>query len=625
MKSIQTISTATPALLLLALGSACSDYGFGHPDDALVTDCHDRNYPAEAVTMDERCQQFEETSTLLNVIEWYQKSWAVEGSHNHVAMTPIALPLTDDNGDGARDGDDIPDIVLISFQEDRAILRAISGDDGSPLWDATDEQLQPQGGLAGGDIDGDGIVEIIAVTNDNRVKAFEHDGSLKWVSGSAGRAIPESYSYPAIANLDGEGRPEIIVGAAILDADGAIIGLGGHGVGGDGFGTTSFAADLDQDGTQEVVVGNALYAMNGDAIWSNGREDGYPAVADFDGDTIPEIVVSYKGIVRLQSSVDGSTIWERDLGSRNNQSGPPTIGDMDGDGYPEIGVVSGDRYTLVDGDGTIIWEANTSEPSGTTSAASFDFEGDGLPEVLHIDQHRVWIFHGPTGEAKVESAEHSSPTYLEYAIIVDVDGDNEAEIVSPSAPENGSPDGPNKGITAFGAIEDNWRPGRTIWNQHAFSITNVNDDGSIPATPEPNWLTHNNFRSGDVNAITGLVLPDLRVSFYEVCEFECDEDRLHVWAQLSNSGMADVNGDVLVELWSVEGGGSRVPLDSVLVEGGVSAGQALNSIALSAEGVGAVEELLLTVDGGNLVDGDGVWRECDETNNEESWAFGVCL
>ena len=622
---MRTMTDTCQKLLFVAIAYnfiGCSDYGFGHPDDNLVMDCLDRNYPAETVEMDPRCQQYEETSSLLNIIEWYKQDWAEEPQHNHVAMTPIALPLTDDNNDGFRDEKDFPDIVLISYQEDRSVIRAINGNDGSTIWNVSNTGAQKEGGLAGGDIDGDGLVEIIAVTIQNRVICLEDDGTLKWTSDVLGGSVPESHVYPAIANMDGAGLPEIIVGSAILDANGNLIGAGDYGIGGSGFGATSFAADLDQDGQQEVVVGNAIYTMSGDAIWYNGLPDGYPAVADLDRDQVPEIIVSSKGSLRVQSSVDGSVIWEADLAG--TESGAPTIGDIDGDGYPEIGVASQNSYTVFEGDGALIWSNQTMEPSGISSAITFDFEGDGLPEILHIDQNRVWIFHGPSGAVKVESPEHSSPTWLEYAIVVDIDGDNEAEIVSPSAPENGSPDAPNKGITAFGAVEDNWRPGRTIWNQHAYSITNVNEDGTIPETPTPNWLSYNNFRSGDVNALTGLVLPDLYATYYEVCEFECDQDRLAVWVQVGNRGMADINGDVLIELWADESTG-RVLLDSVIIDTGIPAGQALESIKMSATGVSAIEDLLVTVDGGNFVENDGMWRECDEENNEEIWGHGVCM
>ncbi|MCP4570333.1 MAG: hypothetical protein GY841_22355, partial [FCB group bacterium] len=39
---------------------------------------------------------------------------------------------------------------------------------------------------------------------------------------------------------------------------------------------------------------------------------------------------------------------------------------------------------------------------------------------------------------------------------------------------------------------------RKIWNQHAYSITNVEDDGSIPRIAANNWETYNNFRQNQM-------------------------------------------------------------------------------------------------------------------------------
>ena len=40
---------------------------------------------------------------------------------------------------------------------------------------------------------------------------------------------------------------------------------------------------------------------------------------------------------------------------------------------------------------------------------------------------------------------------------------------------------------------------RRITLAEPYHITNVNDDGTIPAAPPPNWLSYNNFRSGDLS------------------------------------------------------------------------------------------------------------------------------
>jgi len=601
-------------LLLAFLIGGCSDYGFGHRDDQIETDCFDRFYEAEEVPMDPSCQSFEATGTLVHVIEWFKKDWDFVSGHSHVASQPIAVPL---------DGDEYPDIVLVSHFQGRTVLRAISGFNGDPLWSIDDMDFQKFGGLAGGDIDGDSKVEIITATTTNRVLAFEHDGTLKWTSERIGGSIPETHAHPAIANMDGAGNPEVIVGSAIFDSNGQKLGQGRFGRGGGTKGSTSFAADLDQDGQQEVIVGNAIYDMNGTEIWYNDLDDGHPAIADFERDGVPEIIVSSNGTIRVQESADGAVRWSVTL--NGNASGPPTIADFDGDGFPEIGVASSNRYTVLQENGDILWEKDVVDPSGYLSASAFDFEGDGLPELLFLDEKRVRIFHGPTGEQKVESPEHSSPTEMEYAIIIDTDNDGEAEIVSPAMPEDGRVNGPNSGIITFGAIDDSWRPARRIWNQHAYSITNVNDDGTIPDTPAANWETFNNFRAGDLNAITGLVLPDLTAEILDLCEFECDAGRMAVWVKVGNEGMADIKGEITVQMLANTADGLEL-LDEEVLAGGVPVGQSLAAIKLVSEEFTnmVLEDILIRVDGGNEAENGGRYVECHEDNNEEWWGTQVC-
>ncbi|MBK7829435.1 hypothetical protein [Nannocystis sp.] len=66
-------------------------------------------------------------------------------------------------------------------------------------------------------------------------------------------------------------------------------------------------------------------------------------------------------------------------------------------------------------------------------------------------------------------ADHNSGTRLEYPIVADVDRDGQVEIVVIHEPYNG----PITGITVIGDKNNSWRPGRKIWNQHAYSITNI--------------------------------------------------------------------------------------------------------------------------------------------------------
>ena len=152
---------------------ACSDYSFSYNTPITGGECFDRSYPGEDIDQDPTCYAIESTVQILNVISWNRKSFDFEPDSTRVTMTPIVLPVNDD---------DIPDVVAVTFRADNGVLRAMSGDDGASLWDTDEILLDPEAGLAGGDLDGDGNVEIIGISNDSRVVAFDNQGRLLWRS-----------------------------------------------------------------------------------------------------------------------------------------------------------------------------------------------------------------------------------------------------------------------------------------------------------------------------------------------------------------------------------------------------------------------------------------------------------
>jgi len=196
-----------------------------------------------------------------------------------VLMTPLVINLDDDNGDGRIDERDFPEILFISFVDQayttNGVLRAIHGGGegkgtdffatcGSTTWqegDAlpatctyVDADLDPSTHLAAGDLDGDGIPEIVGVTESNAVNIYSNKGVLIATSGT----ISISGADPAvsIANVDGEGFAEIIVERTILtlqhDASGLLqfgdrfAGTGSCCYGTNGQGPITCVADLTE-------------------------------------------------------------------------------------------------------------------------------------------------------------------------------------------------------------------------------------------------------------------------------------------------------------------------------------------------------------------------------------------
>ena len=402
------------------------------------------------------------------MIEWSRDTWAVEPGSDQVLMTPIVASLDDDNGDGKADENDLPDVLFVTYVAGAhygpGVLRAMSGDGAKEVLNVAGQEVCGHSGLAVGDLDGDGRLEIVAISVKNELKRFEHDGTLTWTSKSYGPQALHCGSYPSVADLDGDGVGEIVAGAIILNADGSERGVGPHG----NAYFISTVADLDEDGKQEVIVGNAVYDHMGKVVWFNGLGDGYPGVADFDGDGKPEIVVSSSGTVRLQTA-GGAVVWSTPV--PGGAGGAPTIADYDGDGEPEVGVAGSEFYVVFDTDGAVMWQMPIDETDSATGSVVYDFEGDGVADVIHADEQRIWVFDGTNGAVKLSLPAHGSATQYESPAVVDVDADGQVEIVFGNNQFYG-PQFP-KGITVVGDADKSWRPGREIWNQYSYSITNI--------------------------------------------------------------------------------------------------------------------------------------------------------
>jgi hypothetical protein len=638
--------------LLASLAFACSDYALkgegeakgnfdtGDPPPAFETGsqresvppeetaapaaCPDVDVPGGALAQVDECAFEPEVGTFTPEVEWTWETFATKPTFENVMAAPIVVSLTDDDGDGDADADDTPDIVFMTYEgtswTTAGVMRAVSGDGSAAIFDVAGEDIDGCSGLAAGDLDGDGWVEILAVTTGKAVKAFDVTGGLVWTSPALASDMGSYAPAPAISDMDGDGSPEVIVGRAILHADGDLLATGSHGVGGANYwGATSFAVDLDGDGTQEVVTGNAAYDIDGDDVWFNGEADGFVAVGNFDGDDAGEVVVVASATVRLQDD-DGDVLWTAAIPKASGSyGGPPTIADYDGDGEAEVGVAANSTYTVFDTDGSMLWQQTTQDASsGVTGSAVFDFEGDGIAEAVYADELTTWAFNGPDGAVKLESGDHSNWTVIEYPVIADVDGDDQAEIVVPNGLHPSYSGAARHGIAVIGDADHSWRAGRRIWNQYAYHITNVEDGGSIPTVADSNWLTYNNFRSGDLAAGSGSSAPDLVVSIAEVCADECAEDRLYVWIRVGNEGYADVAGPVVVVLEGETASGTVTLGTSEVTD--VVAGTWVQGVEIDVFGLPAEPLLSITA----TVDPADAVAECDETDNTDTLSDGLC-
>jgi RHS repeat-associated protein len=538
------------------------------------------------------------------VVKWNKSTFSVRPDSDQVMMSPAVIDV---NLDG------VPDIVFSTFSGsdyvNGGLLRAISGDDGRELWTVDDPRyyVYGSGGIAVGDLDHDGYPEIIAESQSgNQLIAFGHDGSFKWISPGLERI---DWGSAALADLDGDGTPEIVIGRTVLNADGTIrwVGRGnGHGAGSPG--PLSAVADLDLDGVPEVVAGSSAYRADGSTYWNAPIPDGLVAVGNFDSDAFPEIVVETTNGGNLYLlEHDGTIKWGPIPipGERWGEAGAPTIADMDGDGRLDIGIAAGELYTVFNDDGTVKWSQPVQDfSSAVTGSSVFDFDGDGKAEVVYGDERFLRIYRGSDG-AVLYSVPKSSGTTYELPVIADINADGHSEIVA--AANNYAFPGQQTGIFVIGDANDTWMPSRPIWNQQTYHITNVNDDGTIPAHEENSWQLYNSYRLNlEPDPLKRHLAPELTASY--VLTAQTDGTTTYT-ARLGNGGSLLVRPGVNIAFYNGD------PTD-----GGVFLG------AVASQGViepGGYEDLTLTVDGavGDLWvradDGNGVGHvnEADETNN----------
>jgi hypothetical protein len=585
------------------------------------------------------------------VVEW---AWAPETSDTHpyveVMTSPVAGNLTDDNGDGLINDNDVPDVVFTAFSglEYHSALGALvvlSGDDGTELQyitqfllpDGTTDYAYAGSGVALGDIDNDGIPEMCFTSIKARIICMTEAGALTMVgekpSGWDNRLF--QHSNISIGNIDGRGDAEISVGRAVYNASGTLVSTGGSDNGTHAWWSAmSFMADVVPGGDLELVAGSTVYDSAGNIVWDGGS-DGFSAMADLDLDGFPELVVVHDRAMSVYNASGGllAAVSFSNCGDAAYCGGPPTLADFDGDGFPEIGHAGSQEYTVWDYDSTtglsVLW-ANAIEDtsSGSTGAAVFDFEDDGIAEVVFADEERLYVWRGTDGSDQLGAAGfdpelHTSGTVSENPILLDVDNDSSTEIIIASnhflAYRDSTTTTDWRGVRSIGSGEGTpWADSRPVWNQHAYSMTHINDDLSVPMTQVDSWSDNNTFRAAQqtsIEELPGDYQADLTVlASYDWC-FDCGADTIEVWFSYANQGLAASErttaafmiGDIEIEV-----------VDIAALEPGEAMGVGPVTLDIGVWQLTPGAELELLVDGGNVV------SECDEANNSGS-SVGVSI
>jgi hypothetical protein len=532
----------------------------------------DGGAPPDGGNCIQACEYHPSGNGMLNPVQKWAWGPTAQSHPNQtdVWSTPTVGRIYDTNCDGKIDEADSPVIVFISGNvgptccgcngapvstcED-GIIRMVNGSNGQEIW-TLDKASAGSVGFMGstpalGDVDNDGFGDIVAMTGEGYVVLIDRTGK---VTRTSDKPYPHATALGAgqgtgwggglaIADMNVDGFPEISFGDTVWTSTGGGITrswVGGQGTGGGQAEETSAISDMDlaANGHLELLAGNTCYKDDGTVLWHDAAlPDGFPGVGDFDKDGKPEAVLVGGGQVWLLRGADGTVELGPVMLPGTGAGGAPTVADFDGDGFPEIGVAQRDRYSVIKPDYkkgviNVMWSVpNHDFSSAVTGSTVFDFEGDGIAEVVYADECWLWVYDGPTGNVRLAYS-HSSFTGTEAAMLADIDGDGHAEMLIPSngvdmsaagwdcAPYQASmklngqnwkpgtqPNLSYRGLVALGDSADSWVGTRTLWSEHTYHVTNICDNtdnacpgpnvyGSIPKGETKNWTVSylNDFR-----------------------------------------------------------------------------------------------------------------------------------
>jgi len=294
------------------------------------------------------------------------------------------------------------------------------------------------------DLDGDGKLEIIASSFDNRIYAWHYDGT--WVAGWPKHVFDTVWSSPVVGDIDRDGFPEVVVGV-----------------------------DSHLDPYFGSIDGGALYVFRHDGtIYSgfpkyiNENFISTPALADLDGNGYLDIIV---GGGNFYGGTDGYKVhaWDRfsnylpgwPVSTGFHVTGSPAIADIDHDGNLEVIVGSWDAKLYAwRRDGTLVsgWPMTPKDFSGNTdpsgnfgSAVVADLNGatyaDGKLETFANVQWEVAIVDASGNQLTWDGTAGNPQNKLTYAVdytlsatpaVADVDRDGKLELIAAAGNTSGA-------------------------------------------------------------------------------------------------------------------------------------------------------------------------------------------
>jgi outer membrane protein assembly factor BamB len=402
------------------------------------------------------------------------------------------------------DGDGKYEVTFGCYRYDSSIY-ALNAENGSLLWKYNASVVGSHGCNDVApiiyDVDNNGTQEVIVPSSCNpKTYCFNgSNGSLKWVCNTKGSDSP-----PTIADIDNDGKPEILHGEfggwviCINAEDGSIaweIKVDGN----SWIQTAPTIVDLDNNGVLDFVVASwnfnfkdSVFAYRGDnqtRMWAYPIHDHIyhgTAVSDLDLDGKPELVIgSYNDTLYCINGENGTTNWK--YASPGSISGPASLGDIDNDGSCDVVFCGGTQITALTGAGSLKWAYPVPNGGFTfRGAALADITNDSYLDVI-FGTYNTGVLYALNGNNGSQiwnldlRAHHGNPQFgLNHApLVADFDGDDTLDVFVVGGYGINPPSSNNFGraymIKAGKGSGPNWLMfQRDVWRQSSLCMSTPN-------------------------------------------------------------------------------------------------------------------------------------------------------
>ncbi len=607
----------------------------------------------------------------------YEEKWLSE-CHTYTAVWK-ALSLHDIDGDG------IPELI------DRdAVIDPLTG---QCKWSKEESGDAINTGTVPivGDLDNDGNAEIITL-----------DGIRRWKKGAVENGITKGEWEPIAEStftIGVKGQHTFWISNQYAYAD-----FGTPGATAKDFDFDHFdgKAEIVAAGRAKL----ALFTLTGQKLMdvSGFVKGGPPTVGDFDNDGRPEIGVASNGLYGVYDPKCEASdpeckrdkvLWERT--SQDGSSGVTgsSIFDFDGDGQAEV-VYADECFTRIyDGKtGEILFSMRRSSHTGYENPVVADIDNDGSAEIVmpsdysiscpSVDPHQMGVkcdadedcisgvcrngycrcsdFEADCGKSCTRPSQCPSGVCQNgqcacgdaLCNLVDASGHYEKLYLCRDLPQDDDgqgkvcrahrPNAPQHEVLIVRDIRDRWVSARDMWNQHAYSITNINNDMQIPRLiadanfpdwvqnflvedeEEPDKLKYNSFRQNSQGLYGKGQAPNLTAKFdgENICTTSTNQ-QITLGGEICNRGAKPVgrNLPATFYLGDVTTGPDRQIICTAIAESQFQIGECARVECVVPDGID-IEGQTITMVGNDNGSGQPFVEECNKLDNKDRTDVGTC-